>query len=71
MLIMEFYDKALAAVKSGVPLLKIMELGVRGEIVRAKSVVANDKLDELTTIQNHIEDQMGSLERMYRKDSVI
>ena len=71
MLIMEFYDKALAAVKAGVPLLKIMELGVRGEIVRAKSVVANDKLDELTTIQNHIEDQMGSLERMYRKDSVI
>ena len=71
MLIMEFYDKALAAVKAGVPLLKIMELAVRGEIVRAKSVVANDKLDELTTIQNHIEDQMGSLERMYRKDSVI
>ncbi len=71
MLIMEFYDKALAAIKAGVPLLKIMELGVRGEIVRAKSVVANDKLDELTTIQNHLEDQMGALERMYRKDSVI
>ncbi len=71
LIIMEFYDKALAAIKTGVPLLKIAELPVRGEIVRAKSVVANDKLDELTTIRNHLEDQMDELVRIYRKDAVI
>ena len=71
LLIMTFYDKALEAVKIGVPLLKINELPVQSEIVRIKSVVPNDKLDDLTVIANHLEDQMAELERMYRKDAVV
>ena len=71
LLIMTFYDKALEAVKIGVPLLKISELPVQSEIVRIKSVVPNDKLDDLTVIANHLEDQMSELERMYRKDAVV
>ncbi|MCR5763654.1 MAG: V-type ATP synthase subunit A [Treponema sp.] len=71
LLIMTFYDKALAAIKEGVPLLKINELPVQSEIVRIKSVVPNNKLDDLTVIANHLEDQMAELERMYRKDAVV
>ncbi|MBO5607151.1 MAG: V-type ATP synthase subunit A [Treponema sp.] len=70
LLIMNFYDLALKAVKAGCPLLKIVEAPVRDEIVRAKSVVANDNTDCLTTIHNHLEDQMGELERQYRTSSL-
>ena len=71
LIIMKFYDRALAAVKAGVPLLKITELPVRAEIMRAKSVVPNDKLDGLKMIEGHLDDEIGELERMYRKDAVI
>ncbi|HBG66759.1 MAG TPA: V-type ATP synthase subunit A, partial [Treponema sp.] len=70
LLIMSFYDKALAVIQLGCPLLKVNELPVRTEIVRAKGVVGNDKLDGLTVIASHLEDQMAELERMYRKDTV-
>ncbi len=70
LLIIEFYDLALKTIKAGCPLLRINELPVRTEIVRAKSVVANDKIDELKTIQNHLEEQMGELERRYKTTSV-
>lgn len=71
LLMMSFYEKALKIIKSGCPLLKITELPVIAEIVRAKSEIANDKLDELTTIETHLEDQMAELERMYRKDIAV
>ena len=66
LLVMDFYEKALAVIKQGCPLTKIMELDVRNEIIRAKSVVPNDNMEELTAIQNHLEQQMGELERIYR-----
>ena len=70
-LIMNYYEKALAVVKAGCPLLKVVELPVRAEILRAKSEVANDNLDKLTEIQGHLENQMAELERMYRKDAAV
>jgi V/A-type H+-transporting ATPase subunit A len=48
-----------------------MELDVRNEIIRAKSVVPNDNMEDLTAIQNHLEQQMGELERVYRKDAAV
>ncbi|MBR6143371.1 MAG: V-type ATP synthase subunit A, partial [Treponema sp.] len=71
LLVMDFYEKALAVIKQGCPLTKIMELDVRNEIIRAKSVVPNDNMEELTAIQNHLEQQMGELERVYRKDAAV
>ena len=71
LLVMDFYEKALAVIKQGCPLTKIMELDVRNEIIRAKSVVPNDNMEELTAIQNHLEQQMGELERIYRKDAAV
>ncbi|MFA6938339.1 MAG: V-type ATP synthase subunit A [Treponema sp.] len=67
LLIMKYYDKALAVVKGGAPLVKVISLPVKDEIVRAKQEVPNDKVDELKTIENHLEEQMAELESTYRK----
>jgi len=67
LLIMNYYERALTVIKGGAPLIKITALPVRDEIVRAKQEIPNDKLDELKTIENHLEDQMGELERIYRR----
>ena len=69
-LIMNFYDKALALLKQGCPLVRVMELDVRNEIVRAKSSVENEALSKLKTIEGHLEEQMAELSRIYRKDAV-
>ncbi len=68
MLIMNYYKLALSTIKAGCPLIKINELSVRNEIIRAKSVAPNDKPDALATIQSHLEDQMLELEHQYKKD---
>lgn len=71
LLIMDFYAKALDVVKAGCPLIKVSELSVRNEIVRAKLTVPNDNMDMLTVIGSHLEEQFAELERMYRKDTLI
>ena len=69
LLIMDFYAHALEIIKSGCPLLKITELSVRNEIIRAKSTVPNDRLSDLETIRGHLDDQFAELRRMYSKES--
>ena len=49
-------------------MLKVSELSVRNEIVRAKLTVPNDNMDMLTVIGSHLEEQFAELERMYRKE---
>ena len=71
LLIMDFYKKALELIAKACPLSKIMELPVRSEIVRAKSVVKNDEIEKLHSIEMHIEEQMAELSAAYGKDSVI
>lgn len=70
LLIMDFYVHSLNLVKSGCPLLKISEMPVRNEIVRAKSNVPNDKLDQLKTIRLHLDDQVAELSRMYSREAL-
>ncbi len=66
-LIMDFYDRTLALIKAGAPLGQISSLKCREEIVRIKSVVANDKLDQVKEIQSRMENEISELERTYRK----
>ncbi|MCR5290427.1 MAG: V-type ATP synthase subunit A [Treponema sp.] len=66
-LIMEFYRRALAVIKNGAPLVRVVGLPVKEEIVRIKSSVANDKLDEIKTVEGHLDEQIGELERTYTK----
>ncbi len=70
LLIMSYYDKSLEVLKAGCPLVKLVELPVRNEIIRAKSTVENEHLEKLDLIRNHLEDQIGELERTYRKDRI-
>lgn len=66
-LIMSYYHKALATIKMGAPLLKLLDLPIREEIVRIKTTVPNDKLEMIKAIESHLEEQIGGIERMYRK----
>lgn len=70
LLIMDFYFKTLSLIKMGCPLLKITDLPVVNEIIRAKLTVPNDNMDFLNTINSHLEEQVAELERMYRKDLI-
>ncbi|MBR0033237.1 MAG: V-type ATP synthase subunit A [Treponema sp.] len=67
LLIMQFYEKGLALIKSGVPLVKIASLSVKDEIVRIKSSVPNDKLELIHEIEKRLEDQISEVARLYRR----
>ncbi len=67
LLMMQFYKRALSVIKQGAPLLKVHELSVREEIVRIKSSVPNDKLEQIKDVETHLEEQFDSLERMYKR----
>ena len=67
LLIMEYYDRALSLIKNGAPLIRITMLSVKDEIVRLKNSVPNDKLELLRETENHLDEQMGTLEKIYRR----
>ena len=70
-LMMTFYKKALNIVKQGAPLIKITSLPVREEIVRIKTSIPNDQLDQIRVIEQHMDEQLASMERLYRKVETI
>lgn len=67
-LIMDYYKRGLAVIKSGAPLVKVISLPVKDEIVRLKSSVANDKLEMLKDVEKNLDEQMSELERLYRNN---
>ena len=67
MLIMTYYSRALAVIKAGSPLQAVTALPVRDEIVRLKSSVPNDKLEQMKEVEGRLEEQMGNLERQYKR----
>jgi V/A-type H+/Na+-transporting ATPase subunit A len=66
-LIMDFYDRALAIIQLGAPLLKVRELSCLEKLVRAKSSIANDQLGRLDEIEALLVREMDELERSYRR----
>ncbi len=70
-LIIQFYKRSYAIIKQGAPLMKVTNLPVREEIVRIKTSVANDKLTEISTVESHLEEQLGSLEKIYRRADIL
>ncbi|MCQ2611757.1 MAG: V-type ATP synthase subunit A [Treponema sp.] len=64
-LMMRYYDKALAVIKAGCPLSKVVALPCREHIVRIRQLVANDKLDEITQVESELDQQMSELEQVY------
>ena len=66
-LIMDFYKRALALVKSGCPLVKINSMAAADEIVRIKMVVPNDRLEQIAEIRGRMNSQFAELESIYSK----
>ena len=66
-IIMDFYDRALAIIQLGAPLLKIRELSCQERIVRAKSTIPNDQLASLDELDAQMTREMDELERSYSK----
>ncbi|MBQ9207683.1 MAG: V-type ATP synthase subunit A [Treponema sp.] len=67
MLIMTYYQRALAVIKAGAPLPTVASLPVKDEIVRLKSSVPNDKLEQMKEVEGRLDEQMGNLERQYKR----
>lgn len=67
LLMMQFYERALAVIKAGATLSKVTALSVKDEIVRLKNSVPNDKLELIKQTAQNFEDQMSQLERMYER----
>ena len=70
-LIMDFYKRALALVKSGCPLVKINSMAAADEIVRIKMVVPNDRLEQIAEIRGRMNSQFAELESIYSKASAF
>jgi len=60
-LILEFYEKALEALKKGYALPKIITLPVCEELVRIKYDYPNDKVGEIQNVRTHMESQFADL----------
>ena len=67
MLIMTFYKRSLAVIKAGAPLPTVVSLPVKDEIVRLKSQVPNDKLEQMKEVEGRLDEQFGNLERQYKR----
>jgi V/A-type H+/Na+-transporting ATPase subunit A len=70
-LIMNFYKAALGVIKNGAPLVKVTSLPVCEEIVRIKSKYKNDEVDKIDQVKANLENQMGELQRLYRKVGAV
>lgn len=64
-LMMEFYRRAKELVQNGALLTKIINLPVFDEIVRIKMLYKNDEIEKIEEVRNHIDLQLGELEKTY------
>src|SRR5512133_204863 len=61
-LILHFHERAQRVIKRGAHIGVIHDLPVVNEMIRMKTQVPNDHLDQLEDLCNHIDEQMGHLE---------
>ncbi len=64
--IMHFYDRARAIIEKGAPIFTITDLDVVQDIMRMKTRIPNDRVDEFDHLLADVDDQMDSLEEKYR-----
>ena len=64
-LIMQFYERARAVIAKGAPLPQVTALSVREEIIRIKTTYSNEDVNKIQTVKDHLDSQMGELERMF------
>ncbi len=66
-LIMEYYRRAVECIKKGALLQNVVNLPVCDEIVRIKMVIKNDELDKVQKIKDHLDSQLGDVERLFSR----
>ena len=66
-LIIEYYNRSLDCLKKGALLQNVAFLPVCEEIVRIKMVYKNDELDKVQEVRNHLESQLGDVERLFSR----
>ena len=66
-LIIEYYNRSLDCLKKGALLQNVASLPVCEEIVRIKMVYKNDELDKVQEVRNHLESQLGDVERLFSR----
>ena len=64
--IMHFYDRAGAIIEKGAPIFTVTELDMVQDIMRMKTRIPNDQVDEFDDLSADIDDQMDGLEERYR-----
>ena len=65
-LIMEFYNRALACIKMGAPLVRITSLPVRERLSRLKSQIKNDDVESLSAFEHDMLAELDQIERSLR-----
>jgi len=67
LIIMSFYSRAGVIIRNGAPLLRLVSLPCREEIVRIKTTFANDDIAGISGVEFRMNAQLDELERLYRK----
>jgi len=62
---MHFYDRAKAIIEKGAPIFTISGLSVVQDILRMKSRIPNDRLNEFDDLMATVNEQMDELEARY------
>lgn len=70
-MMMDFYKKSLALIKSGCPLGKIAGLPICDEIVRIKYSVPNNEISKIAEISQHFNNQFAELESIYNRAGAV
>ncbi|ULQ60352.1 V-type ATP synthase subunit A [Brucepastera parasyntrophica] len=66
-IMMKFYDRANLIIKNGCPLIKIVGLPCREDIIRIKTTYTNDNIAGISDVEKEMDQQLDELERIYRK----
>ena len=64
--ILHFYDRAKAIIEKGAPIFTITGLSVIQDILRMKSRIPNEKIEEFDALRATINEQMDKLEERYK-----
>ncbi len=64
-LILHFHERALSLVNHGAVIQAIQQLPILNTLVRMKSNVPNDNLEDLDEVRNQLDHQMDELEKIY------
>lgn len=70
-IIMEWYERALAVIKSGAPLSRIVALKSRDEIIRIKTSFKNGDIAGIRAAEDRMNDELDGLEKLYRKAGAV